>query len=355
MRSHQQQLIQLITRESLNTDEDIFSVFKSLDMQGLANIFIDATFLLNVFQFIQEQYLSEKKDKYDEIIFSNFVKKFLTVEFAPVLFFHSSLANLSIEKIDLFKKNVEIIQKLVINYAKNLVFPENKAFATNVMKLMSELFEFEYQLTMTKKSKGQYLGYSLYRSFDIIDDFFNLNYNVDLTLLNQNPNNERLYEGSGVTVQSSYTTILLALRYLRIPTGSRFIDLGSGFGRVGLVIGLLRPDISFRGYEFAQHRVDVATQASQLLGMDSHVKYITQDLASKDFLIPEAETYYLFDPFTEETYEHVLSQLSLIKNRIKLTVITKGNAKQYFLNSKTNGLWSRPQEFEHGNFCLFRS
>lgn len=353
MRSHQQKLIQLITSESLNTSEDLIMAFKIIDVQDLANIFVDVTFLLSTFQFIQERHWLEKKDKHDEIIFSNFVKKFLKIELIPALFFHSSLTDSSIEHMDLFKKNAKTIQKSVLNYAKNLVFPDNKIFATHSIKLMSDLFEFEYQLVMNKESNDQHLEYSLYRSFDIMDDFFNLNYDLDLHFQDQLENTERLYQGSGVAVQSSYATILLALRYLRLPTGSRFIDLGSGFGRVGLTLGLLRPDLQFRGYEMAQSRVDIAHQASESLGLNNHVQFFVQDLSAKDFLIPDAETYYLFDPFNDATYEYVLSQLNQIGRRMKVNIITKGNAKQHFLNSK--GLWSRPQEFEHGNFCLFRS
>ena len=355
MRSHQQKLIQLITSETLNS-EDLAIVFKCFGAKDLANIFVDATFLINAFQFIQEKYWLQKKDNDDEkeIIFGNFIKKFLKSELTPALFFHAVMMESSIQKMVLFKKNAETIQKSVLKHVKNLILPENKNFAIHAIKLMSDLYEFAYQLSMNKSSKGESLDYSLYRSFDVLDYFFNLKYEIEFTP-QIDVSKERDFYGSGASVQSSYTTILLALRYLKIPTGSRFVDLGSGFGRVGLTLGLLRPDLQFRGYEIAQQRVDMAALASQSLGMSSHVKFFTEDLSAGNFLIPEAETYYLFDPFSEETYEHVLSQLRVIGSRMKINIITKGNAKQYFLNAKVKSPWSRPQEFEHGNFCLFRS
>ena len=355
MRIHQQKLIQLITETPSYKEADLSVVFSQYKPQELAHLFADVTFLISVFKFIQEQHWIEKSKKASDVIFSEFVKKFFKEELSPVLFFHASLSETSIDKMDSYKSIAENIQKSVLDFAKTFKFPDNKIFAEQTMKLMSELFEFEYQLTLSKNEKGLSLGYSLYRAFDIIDSFFNFEYSTEDDIEKTNPNQERLYQGSGSAVQSSYTTILLALRYLKMNKGSRFIDLGSGFGRVGLVLGLLRPYIQFTGYEFVQKRVETADHASQALNMSSHVHFQSQDLSAKDFSIPEADIYYLYDPFNEETYAHVISQLSLIAKNKKVTIITKGNAKDHFMNSSAKGIWSKPQVFEHGNFCLFRS
>jgi len=345
----------MLTQDVSRADEDLSSICASYKPQELAHLFADTTFLISVFQFIQEQHWIEQQKKSFEMIFSEFVKKFFKEELSPVLFFHASLMDTSIQNIESYKNFAVKMQKSTLDYAKTLKFPDNKIFAEQTIKLMSDLFEFEYQLVLSKQDKGQSLGYSLYRAFDLIDDFFNFEYTSEDGIETTNPNHERLYQGSGSTVQSSYTTILLALRYLKMNKGSRFIDLGSGFGRVGLVLGLLRPDIQFTGYEFVKQRVDFADHASQALNMSSHVHFLSQDLSAKDFLIPEAEVYYLFDPFNEETYAHVLNQLSIIAKNKKITIITKGNAKEHFINSAIKGVWSKPQVFEHGNFCLFRS
>lgn len=355
MRVHQQQLIQMLTNTVSYTNENLKAILAQYKPQELAHLFADVTFLISAFQFTQEQHWIEKKTKSVEVVFADFVKKFFKEELSPVLFFHASLSDTSIDKIESYKNIAENIQKSVLDYAKTFKFPDNKVFAEQILKLMSELFEFEYQLTLSKNDKGLSLGYSLYRAFDSMDDFFNFEYTAEDGIEKNNPNRERLYQGSGSAVQSSYTTILLALRYLKMSKGSRFIDLGSGFGRVGLVLGLLRPDIQFTGYEFVQQRVDFANHASQALNMSSHVHFHSQDLSAKDFQIPEAEIYYLFDPFNEETYTHVMNQLSLIAKNKKITIITKGNAKDHFINSSVKGIWSKPQVFEHGNFCLFRS
>lgn len=352
VRTQQQNLIQLLTRQNSDLHQEALTVLKNSNPAALANIFVDVAFIITGIRFIQEQYWLQSKEKSDEIQFAGFVKKLLKVELVPLLFFHASLENSSIQEIEQFRQNAMTIQKATVNHAKTLIFPDNKLFATTAMKLMSELFEFEYQLQMDKKSNKQDLGYSLFRTFDILDEVFNLDYKAEAKV-NQS-GEERLYEMSGATVQSSYSTMLLALRYLRIPTGSRFVDLGAGFGRVGLTIGLLRPDIDFTGYEFVAQRVNIATAASKNLSMDKHVHFFTQDLAVKDFTIPDAETYYMYDPFTEETYNHILAQLNVIGARKKINVITSGSARHQLQKIEQKSRWSKPQEFD-GNFCLFRS
>lgn len=361
MNKYQQELVHLITEPNADFDSEILKLVQRLDSRDTAQIFVDVSFLITGLNFVNEQYWLKhngRDEDEDKIIFLNFIKKFLKVELQPLLFFHSTLENASIEAIKVYQKNAVIIQKAIVNYVKGQ--PHPKEFATAVLKLMSELYEFEYQLAMKKIEQNLTLGYSLYRTFDILDSFFGLDYKAESSVNSTEQGaleagSERVSVGSGVGIQSSYATLLLALRYLRIPSGTRFVDLGSGFGRVGLVVGLLRPDITFTGFEIVSQRADMATAASEWLGMKAHVSFITQDLSAPDFAIPEAETYYLYDPFNESTYTHVLTQLNVIAAKRKINVITKGNAKNYFQGAFQKNIWSRPQEFDSGNFCLFRS
>jgi precorrin-6B methylase 2 len=147
----------------------------------------------------------------------------------------------------------------------------------------------------------------------------------------------------------------MALRYLNPVKGSRFVDLGSGYGRIGLVVGLMRPDIDFLGYEYVPHRVDIAAAATLNLGLEQHVHFNAQDLSLSDFKIPIAEAYYIYDAFTEETYHRVIAQLVAIGSQKKITVITKGNARQWMEAASQRGNWSKPQQFDNGNLCFFRS
>ncbi len=166
---------------------------------------------------------------------------------------------------------------------------------------------------------------------------------------------ERLYEGAGVGVQSGYSTVLTALENLSLKPGDRFIDLGSGYGRVGLVVGLMHPEVNFVGYEYVPHRVKIAADSTERLSMEKHVHFLTQDLSLKEFQIPEAEIYYMYDPFSEDTYGHVLSQLIELAKHRKVMIVTKGNARGWLMDVVRQEGWGEPQEFDSGNLCLFVS
>ncbi len=350
MRSYKFELSKLLAQSDLNVFAKECKVFvENIAAKELAHLFVDVAFLRSAMKFVDDQHWIQSKKNDNEINFNKFIKKFFKLELSPILFLHADLEGSSIEGIRLAGKNAMLIETMLIHQIKSKSYIDQKIFTTTTLQLMSELFEFEHQLNLQKREDGTDINLSLYRTFDILDQVFELNYITDETASIEQK--ERLYEGAGVGVQSSYVTTLMALRYLNPAKNSRFVDLGSGYGRVGLVVGLMRPDIDFIGYEFVEGRVSIATNTSQNLGIDQHVHFHTQDLSSKNFQIPPADAYYIFDSFSDETYVHVLTRLQDIALTKKITVVTKGNARLWFKNAN----WSAPQEFNDGNLCLFRS
>ncbi len=364
MASNQEVLLFLLHEETpLNTKAEceqfqlqINSKINSLNLTELANLFVDSAFLLATMKFLSEEHwLIKKKHAEEEIYFKNFIRSYFSTELSPIIFLHQFLENTSLFETKTVSTKALHIQDKILSLLQQKTFTEKKQFATRALNLMSQLFEFENQMQIDKKNQGINMGLSLYRTFDSLDKIFNLNYSADHGMKTDLNNTERLYEGAGVGVQSGYSTVLTALRYLNPQQNARLIDLGSGYGRVGLVIGLLRPDVDFIGYEYVQHRVDISNSTSHNLSIENHVRFLTQDLSLKDFEIPEADIYYLYDPFSEETYKHVLSQLINISRHKKISIATKGNARSWLMTIAKNENWPTPRQFDDGNLCLFES
>lgn len=349
VRTYKSKLSRLLQDSNLS-HKDSQNLIESLNPIESAHFFVDVAFLISALRFIEDEHWIQNQKKVSEILFSKFIKKFFKVELAPVLFLHSFLESSSLKELVQARKNSTLLETAVVQNVKTRPRSAQKEFTTVTLQLMSELFEFEHQLNLKKNEEGLDVRLSLYRTFDIVDQILELNYLTDEALTAASKT-ERLYEGGGVGVQSSYASALTALRYLNPLRGSRLIDLGSGYGRVCLAIGLLRPDLDVIGYEFVAARVKIATAASANLGIDQHVHFHTQDLSAKDFKIPVAESYYIFDSFSDESYKYILDRLIEIASQKKITVVTKGNARLWFQNIN----WSKPQEFNFGNLCLFRS
>jgi len=216
-------------------------------------------------------------------------------------------------------------------------------FAKGVITAMAEL----------AIQNDQQLQDFTYRLFDSLDEILGIDFTADEKM--PTPDSvERLYAGSGRGVQSSYMTILSILGKLRLPVGAHLMDLGSGFGRVGLTAGLWRDDIQFTGYEFVGHRVEASNQAAKLMGIDSRVRFVQKDLAMPDFKIPKADVYYMYDPFCVDTFRRVAGRLNQIAAEVPVTVVTKGDAGRLFISQATPGLWHDPELYDYGNLLLIR-
>lgn len=227
-------------------------------------------------------------------------------------------------------------------------------FATSTVAHMATLARFEETLEPQRLVPDDLLPNALHRAFDLVDQILALDYRRDDAMV-RNATSERLYEGSGHAVQTSYATILLVLDTLALPERAHIVDLGSGFGRMGLVAGLWRADLVFTGYEYVEHRVELATAAAQRADLSERVRFVHQDLADPTFEMPEADAYYMYDPFCDETYRRVLARLVAVGRTRAISVVTKGNAGAWLAGAVADAGWSAPQAHDLGNLLLFRS
>jgi hypothetical protein len=193
----------------------------------------------------------------------------------------------------------------------------------------------------------------LYRAFDGIDDVLEIDYQETRQMMPKTGASERLYEGGGVGVQTSYSTILKVLEHLQLKENAHLIDLGSGFGRVGLATGLWREDLRFSGYEYVGHRVAASNASANRAGVGERVRFMQQDLST--FQIPAADVYYLYDPFSASTYHQVFARLSELGRERATTVVAKAGARESFQRSMDAHEWLPPETLDEGTIFLYRS
>lgn len=325
----------------------------------LAETYVIAAFFTNMMCHLRDRlWLFCRESDQGPQDFLGFLRRAFGSELAPISFL-SPVVNEpsrgSLKRLEAQGKSVvSEISRIVASYEVS----DYRLFLKDAMLKMAELSRFESSL----KFEGPFtpasepLDNSLYRTFDAMDDILGIEYSRDRGMKFDPTRKERLYEGAGAGVQTSYGSLLIALDKIRPAQGARVIDLGSGYGRVGFVIGLLRPDIQFTGYEFVGHRVESAQSSAMRAGISDHVRFITQDLSDKEFVIPEAEVYYMYDPFTNDTYHHVFQRLKEIARDLPITIVTKGNAADRFLETVFDEeQWMKRESFDSGTLSLFRS
>ncbi|KYG66981.1 hypothetical protein AZI86_08135 [Bdellovibrio bacteriovorus] len=334
----------------MNLFADKIVDFKNASSTEMAHAFVDIAFLDTALTYLLDEQWLHKDQELAEIVTSLFARELASLDHLRSQLDLSSKKSIRAAQAEALKTQEDLLLFIKIRADQ-----EQKIFLREALQKMSGLFSFETLLQNERKVKNEHLGFSLYRTFDGLDKIFDLDYEADIGMKQDLAVKERLYEGAGVGVQSGYSTVLTALKNLNLKAGDRFIDLGSGYGRVGLVVGLMHPEVDFIGYEYVPHRVDISKHTTERLEMTNHVHFQTQDLSLKEFHIPEAEIYYMYDPFSEETYGHVLSQLIKFSKYRKITIITKGNARGWLLDVVRKEGWLSPQEFDSGNLCLFTS
>lgn len=130
---------------------------------------------------------------------------------------------------------------------------------------------------------------------------------------------EEIWYAPGGGQQSSWGDLLEAVDEMNLKSGELVSDLGSGIGRLGLLIGLMRPDVSFVGLEIVDERVKYATQAATELGF-SNVKYYTANLSDPLLDLPQADHFYMYNPTNRRTSEIVTEKLVKLSESKKFRV-----------------------------------
>ncbi len=125
------------------------------------------------------------------------------------------------------------------------------------------------------------------------------------------------------TLQTPYTEIRLILSHLNLQAGQTLVDLGSGFGRMGHVIGRHYQKVNFIGYEYVEERVQ-ESQRCLSIHYYPNVKIEKTDLSANAFSLVSADYYFMYDFGSRKAIEKTLEDLRRIAKTRNITVIGRG-------------------------------
>jgi hypothetical protein len=125
------------------------------------------------------------------------------------------------------------------------------------------------------------------------------------------------------TLQTPYNELREMCELLNPPPKSCMIDLGAGYGRLGLVLGGMYPGVKFIGYEYVPERVQEGQRILTLAGCEN-AQLLEADLTSEFFQLPIAQFYFLYDYGTLPHIRKTLVQLEKIAETSKFKVIARG-------------------------------
>ncbi len=150
------------------------------------------------------------------------------------------------------------------------------------------------------------------------------------------------------TLQTPYNELRVLCEYLKPAPGSTMVDLGAGYGRLGLVLSVLFPEVNFLGLEYVGERVKEGQRVLSENGCHLS-QLIEEDLTSVEFHLPQAEYYFLYDYGTLAHIRHTLEQLEEMAKSKKFKVIARGKGSRSLIQNEHPWLSQvhSPQHEEH--------
>ena len=110
-------------------------------------------------------------------------------------------------------------------------------------------------------------------------------------------------------LQTNYDEFVEIINYINPSGHQTWLDLGAGYGRLGMVLHSMKPEVEFIGYEIVKERVAEGNRIFEKFGIKNSRLYC-QNLTNKDFKLPKAHCYFIYDYGKIEHMKQTLEQIS---------------------------------------------
>lgn len=134
-------------------------------------------------------------------------------------------------------------------------------------------------------------------------------------------------------LQTSYHDLKILFDVIKPHPGERIVDLGAGYGRLGLFLHFFYPKTEFLGMELVEERVNEGNRLLKNVGC-LNKEMVTCDLGKLREL-PDGDIFFIYD---FGSVEHIRRILVLLKNTPKRLLVVKGRiARQMMLKDEVYG------------------
>lgn len=153
-------------------------------------------------------------------------------------------------------------------------------------------------------------------------------------------------------LQTPYSDILKALTVFRSLEINKIIDIGAGYGRVGLVMNAIFPKSEFIGYEILKKRENEANRIFEKLELEN-CKVLLQNVLEEGFTLPKADLYFIYDFSEMSDICIILDQLNERVEKESFFLIAKGERVNKLLEINYHNIWIKNGCREVGDLKIY--
>lgn len=219
------------------------------------------------------------------------------------------------------------------------------------MYLKSMLLNFETPAHLTDKENSQILDQKYGFNIDEIEK--------ELCVLHQKQGKtyglgtSRTWVGLHPQIfQTPYAEIDAFLKILKDYRPTTIVDLGAGYGRVGLVMQKYLPESTFYGYEFVKKRCLEGNRIFRSLGL-KNCRMHSQNIIDKDFKIPRADVYFIYDFSDQPDQKVILDLFSKKMESEKFFIVVRGKSMRSLIQNKYPEFFSLYRPHHEENWSIY--
>lgn len=155
-------------------------------------------------------------------------------------------------------------------------------------------------------------------------------------------------------LQTTYNEIYDVLNYLQQFNISKIIDIGAGYGRIGIAMNAFFENCEFEGYEIVKERYNEGRRVFTYLNYKNCYMY-NKNVLLPEFSFPEGDVYFMYDFSEIEDLSYILDQILLKMCDKKYFMITKGDRLKHLMSGRYKEFWANNSYKEFGELRIYSS
>lgn len=154
--------------------------------------------------------------------------------------------------------------------------------------------------------------------------------------------------------QTPYSELAEMVRLLSPAPDELWVDLGAGYGRMGIVLAIFAPEVNFLGHEIISERANEGSRVFKTLDLE-RARLSSTNIAAREFQIESADLYFIYDFGSKSEVYSVIEKLSVIAKSKKIRVIARGRGIRNWLLQDFPWLSQVEDPVHYEHWSLFRS